>query len=174
MQLLTIGQLSVVIKVHPNIAAPVARGFIPDRLRSSRKSRPLGVSGRCRGLLRTPSGINPLTTRSRSAINRVRTASSSSSQRHAASRDWPVVRCNQGSPGHRGSCGEGIYPRSAAQQSQIQTTRCVWKMPGAASHPIGDKSPHHKEQVRDKSGQNCQFKLKPTPCSFSRLASCPL
>ncbi len=32
-------------------------------------------------------------------------------------------------------CGEGIYPRLSAQHSQN---------PGAATQPIGDKSPHHR------------------------------
>ena len=44
----------------------MARGFIPDRLRSSRQIRLDGVSDRVGlqglGLLRSPSGINPLAT----------------------------------------------------------------------------------------------------------------
>jgi hypothetical protein len=44
----------------------VVRGFIPDRLRSSRKTRQWDLPDRMRwmvlGLLRNPSGINPLAT----------------------------------------------------------------------------------------------------------------
>ena len=44
----------------------VVRGFIPVRLRSSRKPETLGMSGEIRlqdlGLLRNPTGINPLAT----------------------------------------------------------------------------------------------------------------
>jgi hypothetical protein len=40
----------------------VVRGFIPDRLRSSRKTCEHGLTEWRRGLLRIPSGINPLTT----------------------------------------------------------------------------------------------------------------
>ena len=45
---------------------PVVRGFIPVRLRSSRKHCGRGMSGEIRlqdlGLLRNPTGINPLAT----------------------------------------------------------------------------------------------------------------
>jgi hypothetical protein len=40
----------------------VVRGFIPDRLRSSRKTCEHCLTEWRRGLLRNPSGINPLTT----------------------------------------------------------------------------------------------------------------
>ncbi len=46
-------------------------------------------------------------------------------------------------------CGEGIYPRWAAQQPQNLTPRFVRSLAfnhfGGASHPNGDKSPHHKK-----------------------------
>ena len=40
----------------------VARGFIPVRVRSSRKTCGCGMTERTQGALRTPTGINPLAT----------------------------------------------------------------------------------------------------------------
>ena len=45
-------------------------------------------------------------------------------------------------------CGEGIYPRWPAQQAESLEA-------GAASHPIGDKSPHHKSSPRLLTIRHC-------------------
>ena len=55
----------------------------------------------------------------------------------------------------RCSCGEGIYPRWAAQQPRNLTSEYIWLTAcigfGAASLPIGDKSPHYRitSQIED-------------------------
>jgi len=41
----------------------------------------------------------------------------------------------------------GIYPRSAAQQSPSLQMRSLGRKSGAASPPIGDKSPRHKGSI---------------------------